>query len=76
MEQVRSGICEIGVLLQDTVHSYYHNMVQYNMIFYTTLQWLSKNTAESLNSQQISHTLPSKASYCMSIKNNFEEIDR
>ena len=52
------------------------NAVQYDMILHTALLWLKYYIGQSVNSQQTPHTLPSRASYGVSIVRIWEKIDR
>ena len=65
-EMFNNRIQPIQTLHANTVGCCY-KVVQYDIISYTTQQWFHKNVNQRFNSQKISHTLPSWASYRVSI---------
>ena len=55
---------------------WHYNVVQYNMIFHTSLLWLRQSMNQSLNPQNTSHTTPYWASYGMYFVRILEKIDQ
>ena len=52
-----------------------YKAVRYNMIFHTPLHWLMQNINLTSDSQQTLHSLPSRASYGVSVVSNLKKID-
>ena len=59
---------------QYTVERHY-NVLQYNTILPTPMQWLSQNVNETLNPQKTPHSSPIRASIGASFMSNLDEID-
>ena len=62
--------------IPNTVDSHY-NMVKYNMILHTSIQWLGQNTYESVNSQNIPKKFQWNKSHIMKFliqENAFENV--
>ena len=69
---VAAGLTQIIIII--TVECCY-NTVQYNMVLDIALQWLKQNINQNLDSQKTSHSLPSRASYGVSIVRILEKIN-
>ena len=71
---VAAGLTQILVTVS-CCHNNFYNTVQFKMVLHTALQWPKLNINQSLNSQKTPHSLPSRASYGMSIVGILEKIN-